>query len=306
MADIDREILRRLTLSLSGATAAGITLIGPVDDAETDRYTRWLADGCHGRMTYLERYDDVRRNPALLLDGAQTLIIAAFSYANRSTVDNMRRRGLPTIAEYALCADYHTELRRRLTLVTDELTHRYGGTTRICIDTAPLRERYWAQRAGLGFIGINNQLIIPGHGSHFFLGTILWTGTTDDGSDAPCTDTCLDCGACVDACPGHALRGDGTLDARRCLSYLTIENRDPLPPDFSTGGRLYGCDTCREVCPHEVREPDSPIFPPTTDLADLTPDDWQQMTPGDYKRLTRNLAMNRIPLAKLRDTLLHL
>lgn len=224
----------------AGACACGIATVGPVDDGAARIYSRWIARGCHGSMDYLARYGDVRRHPALLLDGARTLVMCAFAYGT-----GVRS---PLFADYALGDDYHTVLREALAPVASALEEAVPGTaTRICVDTAPLRERYWAQRAGVGFIGLNNQLIVPGIGSAVFLAALLWTG--DAAPDAPCTASCTGCGACVRACPGKALDGHGGMDARRCLSYLTIEYRDALPDGISLPGRIYGCDICRDVCP---------------------------------------------------------
>lgn len=303
----DKETIRQAVIRIAGASHAGIAAAGPVDKDAAEIYARWINQGRHGNMSYLERYDDVRNDPRLLLEGARTIIVAAFSYANSSAVEQMAKAGNPRIAEYALGTDYHTELRERLSQAAAHIVELYGGTTRICIDTAPLRERYWATRAGLGFTGINNQLIIPGHGSHFFLGTILWTGRTAD-TDVPINRSCLQCMVCVRACPGKALKDDGSLDARACLSYLTIESRDPLPDGQDTGNRLFGCDTCRNVCPMEVHGTctDIPAFKARPEITALTASDWLSMTPERFNAIFRNSAVRRAKLPKLLDTLKHL
>lgn len=303
---ITRSELKELTVNLSGATAAGIACASPVNEDARRIRRDWIAAGCHAGMDYLEKYEDVRDNPALLLDGAQTIIMAAFSYANTEAVAEMERGGLPLIAEYALGADYHTEVRRRLEAVAEHLKSVYGGHTRVCVDTAPLRERYWAVQAGLGFVGINNYLIIPGEGLHFVLGALLWTGTVSDGPDRPCAGDCGRCGACVRACPTGAISADGRIDARRCLSYLTIESRDPMPAGLRTGNRLFGCDTCRSACPHEPAEPPRTsieAFVARPEVAALTKDDWMSMTPSHFKRLFRDSAIRRARLEHLRDIL---
>lgn len=203
-------------------------------------------------MDYLARYNDVRRNPTLLLEGARTVIVCAFAYGDS--------RRSPLFADYALGDDYHTVLRDTLKPVAAALEEAVpDSATRICVDTAPLRERYWAQRSGLGFTGLNNQLIIPGIGSAVFLATILWTA--DATPDAPCNEHCSGCRACVRACPGKALDGNGGMDARRCLSYLTIEHRGELPDDISLPARIYGCDICRDVCPLGTAKKALPLLP---------------------------------------------
>lgn len=287
----------------AGAVAAGFAAAGPVSPEAALRFDRWIAAGRHAGMDYMTRYPDIRRDPRLLLDGARTLIVSAFNY----TPARRQPQGAPRIADYALGLDYHEVIRTRLTAAADRLTALYGGTTRVCVDTAPLRERYWATRAGIGFIGLNNQLIVPGIGSRVFIGTILWTGRAEP--DSPCTATCHGCGACVKACPAGALHPDGSgVDARRCLSYLTIEHRGPLPEGMSTGGRLYGCDACQDACPYN----DTPVptgiaeFTPSDDLLALTAADVAAMDTARFRTLFRYSAISRAKLAGLHRTLPHL
>jgi epoxyqueuosine reductase len=284
-----------------GADLVGITDAGAIPDATADSYRRWIADGCHASMHYLDRYHDVRDDARLLLDGARSLIVCLFNYR---TICGARPSDRPLVAEYALGRDYHEVVRQRLWALAAELAATYGGEYRPCVDTAPLRERYWAARAGLGFIGRNCQLTVPGRGSHFFIGTLVTTLDID--SDTPLTaDYCGTCRRCVDACPGHAIDGKGHLDARRCLSYLTIESRDPLPEGTDIGMHLYGCDDCRLACPHERDNDLTDIaeFAPNPTLTAMTANDWQDITPGEYRRLTRHSAMSRASLAKILSTL---
>ena len=298
--------LKELVVSRSGASCVGVAQIAPVADEAIAIYEQWLADGCHADMAYLEKYADVRANPALLLEGARSLIIAAFSFANPDTMRLLREKGVPLVAEYALGQDYHDEIKRRLHAAASCLTEKWGGKTRVCVDTAPLRERYWARKAGLGFIGTNNYLIIPGKGMHFVLGTILWTGETEDGIDEPLPGDCGHCGRCVDSCPARALSPDGRLDARRCLSYLTIEDRKDTTPDIPAGIRLFGCDTCRRVCPHEPLNPETTAieaFQPDVRSIGLTAEEWLGMTPERFADLFGKSALRRAGLSKLQSTL---
>lgn len=286
-----------------GATAVGFADAAPVDDETDARYHRWITDGRHAGMTYMERYPEVRRDPRLLLDGARTLIVAAFNY----NPPLRQPAEAPRIADYALGQDYHYVVRARLTEAAAGICGAYGGNTRVCVDTAPLRERYWATHAGIGFIGLNNQLIIPGTGSRVFIGTILWTGSVPP--DVPCAGSCGSCGACVKACPTGALHADGSgVDARRCLSYLTIEHHGELPEELHTGGRLYGCDACQDVCPHNRLAPVStiPEFAPKEELLHLTGSDIEAMTPSRFKALLADSAIRRTRLDGLRRNLRHL
>lgn len=301
------ETLRRIALENTDADAVGIVDAEPVDAEAVEMYRQWVADGCNATMDYLDRYHEVRNDPRLLLDGAKTLIICLFSYANPDAVAAMSLQGLPRVAEYALGDDYHDVLRKKLKTLGKELTARYGGAFRVVIDTAPFRERYWAARAGLGWIGLNNQLIVPGRGAHFFISTLLWTGNPDGQRDTALSGDCGRCGRCIQECPMAAITPDGRIDARRCLSYLTIEDRRPLPDGFTTAGCLYGCDTCRTVCPHEKPDHPSPTFASRpSPLATMTADDWASMTDDDFRVRFRHSAMRRAGLPKIKDTLNHL
>lgn len=309
MNRIGRQQLKNLIVSATGVSAVGVASVRPVDEEAVAMYRRWTNGGRHAEMNYLEKHDDVRRHPGLLLEGAKTIVMAAFSFANPEGVRRMEETDTPRIAEYALGLDYHEVIRRRMIGAGEVLTAEYGGMVRVCVDTAPLRERYWAQQAGIGFIGVNNYLIIPGQGAHFCLGALLWTGEPADGYDEACTSDCGRCGRCVAACPTGALQDDGSLDARKCLSYLTIESREPLPSGIAVGKRIFGCDTCRRVCPHE------PVNPPQTDIVEmraldevlsLDRDAWENMTEQRFKEIFRHSAVRRAKLSKLKDTLSHI
>ncbi len=328
LADIRREVFA------VGAYACGVVRAMPVTAGAVARYEEWLADGNAGNMDYLGRYGEVRRDPRLLLDGegARTLIVTLFAYQ-----DNVHpAEGVPYIAHYALGQDYHDVLRRRLKTVIGQLRPRFGGKWRICVDSAPLMERYWAARAGLGVIGDNGCLIVPGVGANFFIATIVTTAQMPTDDPVEGTSHCLGCGRCVRACPTGALRGDGSVDARRCISYLTIESHDDIPADIPTGNTLYGCDVCRRACPlaccktdigqgrqleHSKNLENSehssvstsgkfaetvtvlPEFTPDSRLLSMTVADWRALDDEGYAALTAHSAMRRVSLDKLRSTL---
>lgn len=267
----------------------GFASITTIDDDAQKQYETWIKNDYHGEMHYLDKYHDVRQNPALLLPSARSVIVCAINYNSRQR----QSANVPQIASYALGQDYHEIVRTKLSLLADFIKEKFGGETRVCVDTAPLRERYWAVKAGVGFIGRNNQLIIPQKGSYFFLGEIL--STLDFFPDKPCTQSCLNCGACIKQCPTRAIKLDGSIDARLCLSYLTIEYRGELPEDLPLGNRVYGCDTCQTVCPHNFNAPSTKIveFLPSKKLLELDQQAMEEMTQEQFSAIFRHSAIKR-------------
>ena len=281
----------------AGACAAGFSEAAPLSSAELAVFDHWIASGRHAGMEYMERYGDLRADPRTLLDGTCSILSVAFAYAPAP-------HRHPLIADYALGEDYHTALRTMLHPVASAMEAAVpGSTTRICIDTAPIRERVWAVRARLGFIGLNNLLIVPGVGFRIFLAEILWTHLPEIPPKPSMPTSCEGCMACVKACPGHALDGNGGLDARRCLSYLTIEHRGELPEGLSLcGRRIYGCDICQDACPHNrgTNPPVPEAFRPSPELMELTLDAAADISDDDFRRLFRRSAVKRTKAAGLR------
>lgn len=248
-------------------------------------------------MDYLAKYTDVRDNPTQLLEGARSMLCCAFAYHAAA----VPRHEL--FADYARGQDYHTALRKRLQPVAKFMEDAVpGSSTRICIDTAPLRERYWAERCGLGSIGLNNQLYVPGVGSKIFIAIILWTAEMR-GDKALAQNPCTACGACVNACPGGALDGQGGLDARRCLSYLTIEYRGELPETVHLQDRrIYGCDICQDVCPLNCGTAAGDIieeFKPSEEFMRLSRQELAGLSQEEFSRLFGHSAVKRTKLAGL-------
>ena len=260
-------------------------------------------------MAYLANHSEIRRNPALLLDdGPQpggTVVCAAFAYASDVTF----RPGALRIARYALGDDYHEVLRQRLQPVADAILAATGHPARICVDSAPILERYWAVQSGLGFTGRNRQLIIPGIGSHIFLAELV-TRAEFTPYGTPMDRQCPEgCDRCLRACPNGALVSSNRLtetcgfDARRCLSYQTIENRGEISDDITVPhGRFYGCDICLETCP--LSRPSRPVtvlpeFRPREPLLSLTPATVTALTPATYSLLFRHSPVRRAKLTGL-------
>ena len=276
-----------------GFDACGFAAAAPVDDEAVARYDRWVEQGHNGCMLWAAGHRDLRRDPSMLLEGARTVISLALNYYPA----RFQPPGTLRVAYYAYGRDYHEVLREKLTELShfiEEITH---CATRPCVDSAPIRERYWAQRAGLGFIGRNNCLIVPGKGSFFFLGEIVTAAELPP--DEPCTMTCGDCGKCVAACPAQAMDIQGSVDASRCLSCLLIENHAETLPDWVggvIGDRVVGCDECQLACPHNAHAVATSIeeFAPTEAVMTLTRERIQAMTAGDFKRTFAHSAISRL------------
>ena len=232
----------RDALRVRGFARAGFTSADPV----ASPLLAWLAAGRHASMEWMARAPERRGDPCALLPGARSVICAAAAYPPTDA------RG--AVAGYARAEDYHRTLRAALADVARSLERRWPGCrTRVCTDSEPLLERALAARAGLGWIGKNSMLLDEAHGPWLLLGEIL----TDVAfpPDAPVADRCGTCTACVDACPTDALDGARGLDARRCLSYWSIEHRGPLPEAWAQalGHRVFGCDDCLTACPFPAR-----------------------------------------------------
>lgn len=293
-----REAVRRQALA-AGFDACGFARAEPVEAWAVEQYDRWIADGANDCMEYAARYRDVRNDPRLLLDGAKTIISVAMNY-----LPPVRQQaGSPQFALYAYGRDYHEVLKEQLFRLAAYIERETGCKSRSCVDTAPIRERYWARRAGLGFIGRNNMLIIPGRGSFFFLGELVTTLELEP--DEPCSLSCAGCDRCAVACPGGALHDDGSaVDARRCLSCQLIERRGELPVWVArvVGNRVYGCDTCQLVCPHNAGAVPSPQpdFSPSAEFMSLTRRDIADMTPSRFRHIFSHSAVRRTRLDGLR------
>lgn len=287
----DGDIRRRCLAA--GACAVGFARAEAVNAATADHFRRWLARGSHASLDYMARNVDLRLDPRLLLPGAATVISLAFPYRPAGGYHH------PLIADYALGNDYHRVIKSRLGGLCAHLLSHYGALSRVCVDSAPILERYWAVNAGIGFVGSNRQLIIPGIGSGVFLAEVITTLHLHP--DLPCTLSCGDCRRCFDACPGKALSPDG-LDARRCRSYLSIEAPEAVATPMPAGAQIVGCDICARVCPHNRHEPPEPLcdFAPDPRLLTLDRQALASISSGDYRRLFAHSALRRIPPRRLR------
>ncbi|MEW8158820.1 MAG: tRNA epoxyqueuosine(34) reductase QueG [Candidatus Thiodiazotropha endolucinida] len=238
------------------AHTLGLSAIGITDTDLTDAEAKleaWLANGFHGDMGYMEKHGTKRSRPAELEPGTTRIISARLNYLPESLTQSERILADPErafVARYALGRDYHKLLRKRLQKLVELIrTVVNDADCRVYVDSAPVLEKPLAQKAGLGWIGKHTNLIARNAGSWFFLGEIY----TDIPllCDAPAQDHCGDCSACIDCCPTQAIVAPYQLDARRCISYLTIELQGSIPEHFrrDMGNRIFGCDDCMQVCP---------------------------------------------------------
>jgi epoxyqueuosine reductase len=283
------------------ARALGFDLAGiaPATSADGLQHLRdWLERGFAGEMNYLHRQADARAHPRSILPAVRSVVMVALNYKPPERPAAPAGTG-PTgkVARYALGTDYHLVLREKLNRLLDWLQREVPGCTgRGVVDTAPLLERDFARRAGLGWFGKNTMLLHPRLGSYFFLGALLLD--LELRSDAPFeTSHCGTCTACLDACPTDAFAGPFQLDSRRCISYLTIELKGPMPEELRplVGDWIFGCDVCQEVCPWNRKAPvaTEPALQPRAELetADLVA--LLRLSPEEFRRRFRDTALSR-------------
>ena len=284
---INSKALKAEALRL-GFSACGIAPAGPVDPVHRDFLKEWLGSGRHAEMAYMGNHFDKRCDPALLVEGTRCVVSVALNYypATRLPEDEYQ------FAWYAYGKDYHDLMREKLTtlfrFIQESDVPELDG--RVFCDTAPVLERYWAWRAGLGWIGKNTQLIIPRAGE-------LFLNTEADTYDRPRPNRCGTCNRCLQACPTQALEAPYGLDARRCLSYLTIENKGEIPASISPlmGNRVYGCDECQKACPwNRFATPcRTPELQPSPEFMNMKKEDWQQLSEEKYRTLFKGSAVKR-------------
>jgi epoxyqueuosine reductase len=288
-----------------GFVRVGFAAIDPLEIG-AERLSAWLSHGRHAEMAYLE---GPRHDPRRLLAGAKTLIAVALAYpASRDTVPLRRSEaGAPltgVIARYARGEDYHDVMRKKLRRLADTVANLLGRPVlaRHCVDTAPLLERAAAERAGLGFASKSTMTIIPGVGSYVMLGELLVDAEMT--ADTPMAPRCGSCRLCLDACPTGAFVDAHVLDARRCISYLTIETSGPIPRELRPliGVRVFGCDVCQDVCPFNAAAEGKPSAPELAPRAHLTaPDLIELLELGSarYRQFVKGSALRRTHRAQL-------
>lgn len=262
------------------------------DDAR--RLENWLQQGMHGKMQYMENHFDLRTNPAKLVPGAKSVITLLINYFPLQHQNSSEIQ----VSKYAYGKDYHDVIREKLrnflTLIRQEIGEING---RGFVDSAPVLERAWAQKSGLGWIGKNGNLINKSQGSFFFIATLI-VDVELNYDDAIAKDYCGSCTRCIDSCPTDAIVSDKVIDGSKCISYFTIELKDALIPGSMKGkfnNWLFGCDVCQDVCPwNRFSKPTSEIsFSPIPALFNFTTSDWEELTEENFKVIFKDSPIKR-------------
>src|SRR6056297_2316448 len=262
---------------------------------EAQKLEEWLNKGHHGEMSWMENHFEKRVDPRLLVPGAKSVVSLMYNYYPKETA--IQSESLK-IARYAYGQDYHKVLRKKLHALISAMEEVFNRPIqgRCCTDSAPVMERDWAKRSGLGWMGKNTLLIHPRVGSYFFLAELIIDLPLM--ADTPISDHCGRCRRCIDACPTDAIAEEGyQLDASKCISYLTIELKDAIPTEFK--GKMedwiFGCDICQEVCPwNRFSKPhNEPAFEPPAKLEDMSKSDWAELSQDVFQTLFKKSAVKR-------------
>ena len=260
---------------------------------EAKNFEKWLSNGYQGSMSYLEKNIDKRLNPTILVPGSKSVISLAFNYfPPKKLIDNNNF----IISKYAYGRDYHKVLKKKLKKLFFLMREKIGNIEgRVFVDSAPIHERAWAKLSGLGWIGKNSLLINKNQGSFFFLAEIICDLELE--YDEPVLNKCGNCSRCIDACPTDAITKAQVINAKKCISYLTIENKDNIPEELndSMNNSIFGCDICQDVCPwNKNSKPHEEIeFLPKKNLRKLRKKDWVELTEETFDRIFEGSAIKR-------------
>ena len=264
-------------------------------EPEAKRLEDWLNQGMHGQMGYMENHFDKRVDPTLLVPGAKSVISLMYNYFPEETQTDPEA---PKLARYAQGKDYHHVLKHKLKTILFSLEEKLDTQVngRCFVDSAPILERDWAKRSGLGWIGKNTLLIHPKKGSYYFLAEIILDVEFD--YDGPMKDYCGTCTKCIEACPTDAIAENGyVLDGSKCISYFTIELKEEIPTEMKGKFEnwMFGCDICQEVCPwNRFSTPhQEPNFDPHPDLLSMGKRDWEDITEEVFRKVFKGSAVKR-------------
>lgn len=285
---IVKEVLRQE--GFDGIAIAKAEFMEP----EAHRLEDWLNKGFHGEMSYMENHFDLRTDPQKLVPGAKSVICLMYNYYIE---DQQEDPEAPKISIYAYGRDYHKVIRKKMKRALQSMREKVGDIQgRAFVDSAPVLERDWARRSGLGWVGKHTLLLNPKKGSYFFLAELILDIELD--YDTPIKDYCGTCTRCIDACPTEAISPEGyVMDGSKCISYLTIELKEAIPEAFQgkMGNYMYGCDICQQVCPWNrfARQHQEPDFLPKEALKTMKKREWQEITEEVFDHLFQGSAVKR-------------
>lgn len=296
------DFIKKTSLEL-GFDFCGIAKAVRLED-DARRLEQWLNKGFHGTMHYMEKYFDLRIDPTKLVPGAKSIITLCKNYSTNQRQDE----NSPRISKYAFGQDYHEVIKTKLNEFMARLKEQTGDIQgRGFVDSAPVLERSWAQRSGLGWVGKNGNLITKQSGSFFFIATLI-TDLPLVYDDPFTKDYCGSCTRCIDACPTDAILPDKVIDGSRCISYFTIELKEMMIPGEMKGkfdNWLFGCDTCQDVCPwNRFSKPHhEPAFNPLPETLHLSANEWEMMTEDSFRKLFKHSPLKRTKFAGIQRNL---
>jgi epoxyqueuosine reductase len=274
-----------------GFDYCGIAAAGYLED-DARRLESWLAQGMHGKMGYMENHFDKRIDPSKLVPGARSVITLLKNYFPEEKMPTER-----LVSKYAWGKDYHTIIKGHLKTMMEEMQAEIGEFQgRGFVDSAPVLERTWATKSGLGWIGKNGNLINKGSGSFFFIATLI-TDLDLVYDDPVAKDYCGSCTRCIDACPTDAILPGKTINGSKCISYFTIELKDEIPQEMKGkfGNWMFGCDICQDVCPwNRFSKPNAePGFAPLPEVLNFTNRDWEELSEETFKKVFKDSPLSR-------------
>jgi epoxyqueuosine reductase len=284
-----------------GFSHVGISKAGFLEE-EAPRLEQWLSQNRHGKMSYMENWFDKRLDPRLLVDGAKSVVSLLLNYYPQEVQNPL----LPKISKYAYGRDYHFVIKEKLKELMQIIQEKIGDVQgRAFVDSAPVLDRAWAKKSGLGWIGKNGNLIHPKNGSFFFIAELIIDLDLDE--DAPMRDYCGTCTRCMDACPTEAIVAPRVVDGSKCISYFTIELKEAIPKNFESkmDGWAFGCDVCQDVCPwNKFSKPhQEEKLKPIPELMNLNKNDWKEITEEVFKKIAKESPLLRPGLEKIKNTI---
>lgn len=293
---IVKQEARRLGFDFCGISKAGFL------EEEAPRLEKWLNENKHGQMGYMENYFDKRLDPTLLVEGARSVISLLYNYYP----EQQQREDAPKISKYAYGSDYHEVIKNKLREFLATLKEKIGDLNgRAFVDSAPVLDKAWARKSGLGWIGKNSNLINKQQGSFFFIAELITDLELE--YDGPIKDYCGTCTRCIEACPTEAIVAPYVVDGSKCISYLTIELKENIPGEFknSMQGWAFGCDVCQDVCPWNSfsKAHNEPLFSDRPQLLSFSEAEWNDMTEETFNLVFKHSAVKRTKYKGLKRNL---